>query len=30
MSFAPFEIKTLRIEKDGRWQEVDLMKEEPA
>ena len=29
LSFAPFEIKTVRIEKDGAWREVRLIEEEP-
>jgi len=30
LSFAPFEIKTLRFERDGTWREVGLIEEEPA
>jgi alpha-mannosidase len=30
LSFAPFEIKTLRVERDGRWRAVRLIEEEPA
>jgi alpha-mannosidase len=29
LSFAPFEIKTLRIEKDGTWREAALVEETP-
>jgi alpha-mannosidase len=30
LSFAPFEIKTLRVERDGRWRAVRLIEEDPA
>jgi len=30
LSFAPFEIKTLRIEKDGTWREAALVEETPT
>jgi len=29
VAFAPFEIKTLRVERDGAWREVRLIEEEP-
>jgi hypothetical protein len=30
LSFAPFEIKTLRIEKDGTWRDAALVEETPT
>jgi alpha-mannosidase len=30
LSFAPFEIKTIRVERDGAWREVALIEETPV
>jgi alpha-mannosidase len=30
LSFAPFEIKTLRVDRDGHWSSVRLIEEDPA